>query len=437
MEEGKAKIRAEMEASGDLKGLTDAQINAKIEQSAAYKDVDKEYGVGSDFWRNGTALTGLLAGVLGGNVTGGMAAGAAPYVAGLIKDVADGHPAARIALHTLASAVLVKAQRGNSAAGAAGGFIAASSSEALAQAFYGKSADKLSPDEKTVIVNLVAALGAAGGSVAAGSSQGIGSGANAARVEVENNFLGTGSPQRYTERYKGCRGEPECEQRIRKEMAKESAENVQKLKACFDAKDDACAKKIGSTIELSEKAYTEMRLQDQMAGRAYESLAQHYADIVAHCDGNCGRLEAAIAKTVAGGLTEIAYGGLGAGSLLKPGQVVHPENIPVLKEISKDIESIGKRTELEFARRETRKSAGQVVIKNISQAEAIDNLASNGYVKSSSKDGTVTIMTKADKVYRFYPKSTGGGIPGAESGIPSASVTINGKTVTKLRFPGG
>ncbi|ROP48904.1 filamentous hemagglutinin [Enterobacter sp. BIGb0383] len=188
-EEEKAKIRAEMEANGELKGLSDEQINAKIEKSEQYKKVDEKYGVGSEFWRNGTALTGLLAGVLGGNVSSGMAAGAAPYVAGLIKDVADGHPAARIALHTLASAVLVKAQGGNSAAGAAGGFIAASSAEALAQAFYDKSADKLSPDEKMVISNLVTALGAVGGSVAGGSSQGIGSGANAARVEVENNSL--------------------------------------------------------------------------------------------------------------------------------------------------------------------------------------------------------------------------------------------------------
>ncbi|VTP15442.1 hypothetical protein PUATCC27989T_03336 [Phytobacter ursingii] len=180
-----------MEANGERDGLTEQQIDDKIAGSAQYKEVDKEYGVGSDFWRNGTALTGLLAGALGGNVTGGMAAGAAPYVAGLIKSVADGHESARIALHTLASAVLVQLQGGNTAAGAAGGFIASSGSEALSLAFYNKEPDKLSPDEKTVIVNLVAALGAAGGSVAAGNSSGTGSGANAARVEVENNSLGS------------------------------------------------------------------------------------------------------------------------------------------------------------------------------------------------------------------------------------------------------
>ncbi|ELY4512865.1 VENN motif pre-toxin domain-containing protein [Cronobacter dublinensis] len=84
---------------------------------------------------------------------------------------------------------MVKAQGGNAAAGATGGFVAASGSAALSLAFYNKKPEELSPDEKTVIVNLVAALGAAGGSMAAGNSTGIGSGANAARVEVENNSL--------------------------------------------------------------------------------------------------------------------------------------------------------------------------------------------------------------------------------------------------------
>ncbi|MCL9672458.1 VENN motif pre-toxin domain-containing protein [Citrobacter sp. MNAZ 1397] len=198
LDEGKKKIRADMEANGELDGLTEQQIDDKIAGSAQYKEVDKEYGVGSDFWRNGTALTGLLAGAQGGNVTGGMAAGAAPYVAGLIKSVAGGHESARIALHTLASAVLVQLQGGNAAAGAAGGFIASSGSEALSLAFYNKEPDKLSPDEKTVIVNLVAALGAAGGSVAAGNSSGTGSGANAARVEVENNYLSSTEKSRQT-----------------------------------------------------------------------------------------------------------------------------------------------------------------------------------------------------------------------------------------------
>ncbi|ELQ6135126.1 VENN motif pre-toxin domain-containing protein [Cronobacter dublinensis] len=84
---------------------------------------------------------------------------------------------------------MVKAQGGNAAAGAAGGFVAASGSKRLSAAFYNTKSEELFPDEKTVIVNLVAAPGAAGGSMAAGNSTGISSGSNAARVEVENNSL--------------------------------------------------------------------------------------------------------------------------------------------------------------------------------------------------------------------------------------------------------
>lgn len=48
---------------------------------------------------------------------------------------------------------------------------------------------------------------------------------------------------------------------------------------------------------------------------------------------------------------------------------------------------------------------------------------------------TVTIMSKGDTVYGFYPFSTGGGIAGAESGVPSASVSVGGKIISKIRFP--
>ncbi|WP_081850736.1 VENN motif pre-toxin domain-containing protein [Kosakonia radicincitans] len=245
LDEGKKKIRADMEANGELDGLTEQPIDDKIAGSAQYKEVDKEYGVGSDFWRNGTALTGLLAGALGGNVTGGMAAGAAPYVAGLIKSVTDGHESARIALHTLASAVLVQLQGGNAAAGAAGGFIAASSSEALSLAFYNKEPDKLSPDEKTVIVNLVAALGAAGGSVAAGNSSDIGGGANAARVEVENNtFLISLHPDAYQDEFKKT-GDPlyrltdKYEQEVREHVEAGDPVAIQELHNLEEAKENA------------------------------------------------------------------------------------------------------------------------------------------------------------------------------------------------------
>ncbi|GKX56134.1 hypothetical protein SOASR030_22460 [Leminorella grimontii] len=189
LNEAKESIRAEMAAKGELNGLSEAQINAKIAESEQYKSVDKEYGVGSNFWQNGTAAAGLLAGVLGGNVTGGVAAGAAPYMATLVKEASQGNDAARMALHAVVSGALAQAQGANPGAAAAGGFVAAASSDALANAFYGKKAEELSPDEKMVISNLVALVGSAAGGVVGGDVNGIASGANAARVEVENNSM--------------------------------------------------------------------------------------------------------------------------------------------------------------------------------------------------------------------------------------------------------
>ena len=92
-------------------------------------------------------------------------------------------------------------------------------------------------------------------------------------------------------------------------------------------------------------------------------------------------------------------------------------------------------TEIAYGVKATRYSATQINV-GLSQTQAIENLAANGFAKSLSKDGTVTIMTNGDKIYRFYPASTGGGVSGAASGVPSASVSILDKIVTKLRFIG-
>jgi len=173
-----------------------------------------------------------------------------------------------------------------------------------------------------------------------------------------------------------------------------------------------------------------------MAGRSYEDSAKWYSDIIDNCAGKCGWLEASLLKTGADGLGDLAYGFLGIGNVPKNGQAILSETSPALKEISKDLEIVGKQTEFEFAAKQTRRSADQIVVKNVTQAEAIDTLSANGYAKKVSKDGTVTVMTKGDKIYRFYPKSTGGGVIGADSGVPSASVSVNGKIITKLRFPG-
>lgn len=128
------------------------------------------------------------------------------------------------------------------------------------------------------------------------------------RVVVENNFLSKGSPQLYTERFNNCNGESSCEQGVRKDMAKESPENILKLKTCWDAGDTACVVQMRTLIELDEKAFTALRVQDNLAGRAYEDSAKWYADIIDNCNGKCGGCQRIFKKQLQMEMRAAIYG---------------------------------------------------------------------------------------------------------------------------------
>ncbi len=408
---------------------------ANLRNSPEYQSEMKKYGTGSDIQRGIQAATAALQGLAGGNIAGALAGASAPELANIIGHHAgiDDNEGAKAIAHAILGGVTAALQGNSAAAGAAGAVVG----EAIAHQLYPNTpTDKLTEEERQTISTLSSISAGIAGGIAGGNTAGAAAGASAGKNAVENNFLSQGRPKDFTEQLKGCNGNPSCEQGVRKDMARESAENILKLKSCWDAGDAACVADTRSKIELDEKAYTELRQQDNMAGRAYEDSAKWYADIIDQCAGKCGWLEASLLKTGADGLGNLVYGALGAGSLPKPVQNLSANDLKVANEISKDIASVGKQTDIGFAAKQTKRSAGQIVIKNINQSEAIENLSASGYIKSVSKDGSVTVMTKGEKVYRFYPSSTGGGIAGAESGVPSASVSVNGKIISKLRFPG-
>ncbi|MFV8986363.1 hemagglutinin repeat-containing protein [Serratia fonticola] len=411
-----------------------------LKDTTAYKEAMKQYGTGSDLQKAAQAVTAALQGMAGGNISQALAGGLSPYAAEQIKKYTGTNETANALAHAVWGAIAAQVSGNSAAAGAAGAAGGELAARYLAEKLYGADTPekiaKLSEEQKQSLSALSTLAAGLAGGVTGDSTANALAGAQAGKNAVENNFLSQGSPQKYTDKYKECNGNAGCEQGVRKDMAQESAENIQKLKSCWDAGDAACVADTRSRIELDEKAYTELRQQDNMAGRAYEDSAKWYADIIDLCAGKCDWLEASLLKTGADGLGNLVYGALGAGSLPKPGQTLSANDLKVASEISKDIASVGKQTDIGFAAKQTKKSAGQIVIKNINQSEAIENLSANGYIKSVSKDGSVTVMTKGEKVYRFYPSSTGGGIAGAESGVPSASVSVNGKIISKLRFPG-
>jgi filamentous hemagglutinin len=163
------------------------------------QNVEEKYGIGSDLQIAAQAISGLFAGLAGGNVSGAVAAGAAPLLAQMVKQVSQGNEPMRVLLHTLASGLIAKAQGGSAIGGAAGGLTAGmlSYNDALSHLLYGKEVSELSADDRMLIANIVTLAGATAGGAVDGSA-GVGSGASAGRTEVENNYLSSTEKSRQT-----------------------------------------------------------------------------------------------------------------------------------------------------------------------------------------------------------------------------------------------
>ncbi|WP_052696968.1 hemagglutinin repeat-containing protein [Pantoea sp. SM3] len=157
---------------------------------------EEMYGIGSKLQIAAQAISGLFAGLAGGNVSGAVAAGAAPLLAQMVKQAAGENEPLRVLLHTLASGLIAKAQGGSAIGGAAGGLTAGllSSGDALSEMLFGKKAYQLSADEKMLVANIVTLAGAVAGGAVDGSA-GVGSGGSAGRTEVENNYLSANEAQ--------------------------------------------------------------------------------------------------------------------------------------------------------------------------------------------------------------------------------------------------
>jgi len=326
-----------LKANPQYASYSKAELNNLIVNDAGYKAVAEKWGTGGSYSMAAAAVTGVLGGLGASNLGAAAAGGMAPYIANKIKQatskVVDGkeqtNVLANTMAHAVAGAVLAQLAGNNATAGAAGAAGGELMARAILNSMYpGKQASELTQDEKQIVSALGQLAAQLSAGVASGSVEGGIQGAVAGKNAVENNFLSKGGPKKYTDKYKECNGNADCEQGIRKDMAQESAENIQKLKSCWDAGDATCVADTRSKIELYEKAYTELRQQDNMAGRTYEDSAKWYADIIDKCAGKCSWLEASLLKTGADGLGNLVYGALGAGSVIaeRPGTVATVEH---------------------------------------------------------------------------------------------------------------
>lgn len=270
--------------------------------------VMQQYGTGSDYQRAAQAVTAALQGLAGGNIAQALTGAAAPYLAEQIHSLTADNPEANLMAHALLGALVAQAQGNSALAGAAG----ASVGELIARQLYPdkKTAD-LTESERQTVSALSTLAGGLAGAITGGGAAGAVTGAGTAQNAVDNNFLNQGRPDAYATRYAGCKGETGCELTVRKDIAKESAENINKLKGCWDAGDTACVAKMREQIETDRNAYTKLKIQDPMVGGAYEQSAEFYADIVDNCGGKCGWLQAALEKTLADGVNLVVYALLG------------------------------------------------------------------------------------------------------------------------------
>ena len=181
-------------AAAKDKLLKEGNSNPTQEQIAdqAGRTAMQNYGTGSDLQRGIQAATAALQGLAGGNIAGALAGASAPELAYLIGHGMgiDDNEAAKAVAHAILGAVTAQLNGGSAVAGAAG----AVTGELIAhQLFPNIPKDKLSEEQKQLIVALSTVASGLAGGIAGNSTAGALTGAQAGENAVENNLMGGGT----------------------------------------------------------------------------------------------------------------------------------------------------------------------------------------------------------------------------------------------------
>ncbi|WP_244633779.1 VENN motif pre-toxin domain-containing protein, partial [Erwinia persicina] len=200
---------------GDIKGLEEAKKGAAplkdnatekerakwlagLRESDAYQKAMSDYGVGSKNQMVVQAVSGVLQGLVNGNISQAVAGAANPLVAQVIKAQttdAGGNTnvVANAMAHAVWGAVAAQMSGGNAAAGAAGAFSGELATRFIAEALYHASTPediaRLSQADKEQLSLLGTIAAGAAGAVAGNSSAAATTGALAGKNAVENNSL--------------------------------------------------------------------------------------------------------------------------------------------------------------------------------------------------------------------------------------------------------
>ncbi|WP_318652923.1 hemagglutinin repeat-containing protein [Pseudomonas sp. PDM18] len=166
----------------------DNPTQKQLEATAAYQDVMRQYGTGSEYQKAAQAVTAALQYLAGGDIGGAVAGASAPYIAKLIKDQTGDNDTARIMAQAVLGAIVANAQGNSSMAGAAG----AATGELIAKQLYpNKPHDQLTEKERQIVSALSTLAAGMAGGLASGDSAGAFAAAGAGKTAVENNDLGS------------------------------------------------------------------------------------------------------------------------------------------------------------------------------------------------------------------------------------------------------
>jgi filamentous hemagglutinin len=218
-----------------------------LEASPEYKAAQKEYGIGSNFWAAGTAISAALAGISGGDIGAAAGGALAPYLAREIKTRTEGNTAANAAAHAVAGALVALVSGNNVASGAAGAASGELAAKIISEQYYGKDPSALTEAEKQNVSALSQlASGLAGGLVADSTAGAVG-GSVAGKTAVENNFLSVTQLDNFAQKSRTCEGAA-CQQVIQ-DMVETNLKQQKEMLAFCSSQPAQCADKYGYLVE--------------------------------------------------------------------------------------------------------------------------------------------------------------------------------------------
>ena len=256
-----------------------AEANRKAAQdkdyanSQEYKDLQAMWGTGGTFQKAATAATAALQGLAGNNLNAAIAGAAAPYLAGVVKDLTGDNKEANILAHAVVGAALAQFKGESAAAGALGAGSAPLVADYLRQTLYPGAQNLTEAQKQTVSVLTTVAAGLAGG-LAGGGSAGVLTGMQAGKNEVENNYLTIENIEQKQARLAAATSLAE-KQKIIKEYARISLDNQSKAYADLE-------RSVMTNLVLEQE---KTKLQNALAGPITPEVRAEIVRNIAEIDG--------------------------------------------------------------------------------------------------------------------------------------------------------